>query len=250
MPLSIGIQGALEEVAAELLPGEQLSAFLDDVYLLCDPSRLKVLYELLEEALSRVAGIQLHQGKTRVWNRAHGGDHRRVDVVRKESPLGRVIKCKVWVARNASPRSSSQETKTGEIIVVAKMARDSCPTWVPLPARRWIRPRSCPDKLMRCCQRTSPNIGRHVLPRMEPDQPSSDTGNVLSATVPASSGASRAAGLTAMPSEHGTRVICPVTQVFEPSRCDVSEQVCSVRRGCRGNPSSIQTRGIRDDRVF
>ena len=91
MPLSIGIQGALEEVAAELLPGEQLSAFLDDVYLLCDPSRLKVLYELLEETLSRVAGIQLHQGKTRVWNRAHGGDHRRDDVVRKESPLGRVI---------------------------------------------------------------------------------------------------------------------------------------------------------------
>ena len=25
----------------------------------------------------------------------------------------------------------------------------------------------------------SPNIGRHVLPRMEPDQPSSDAGNVL-----------------------------------------------------------------------
>ena len=37
MPLlfSIGIQGALEEVAASLLPGEQLCAFLDDVYLLC-----------------------------------------------------------------------------------------------------------------------------------------------------------------------------------------------------------------------
>ena len=44
--------------------------FLDDVCLLCDPSRVKVLYELLEEALSRVAYIQLHQGKTRAWNRA------------------------------------------------------------------------------------------------------------------------------------------------------------------------------------
>ena len=72
MPLlfSIGIQGALEVVAAVLLPGEQLCAFLDDVYLLCDPSRVKALHELLEAALFRVAGIQLHPGKTRAWNRA------------------------------------------------------------------------------------------------------------------------------------------------------------------------------------
>ena len=61
MPLlfSIGIQGALEEVATALLPGEQLRAFLDDVYLLCEQA----------EALIRVAGIRLHQGKTRAWNR-------------------------------------------------------------------------------------------------------------------------------------------------------------------------------------
>ena len=68
--LSIGIQGALEEVATSLLPGEQLCAFLDDVYLLCDPSRVRFLYDLLASALVRVAGIQLHQEKTRAWNRA------------------------------------------------------------------------------------------------------------------------------------------------------------------------------------
>ena len=39
--LSIGIQGALEEVATALLLGEQLCAFLDDVHLLCEPSRVK-----------------------------------------------------------------------------------------------------------------------------------------------------------------------------------------------------------------
>ena len=39
--LSIGIQGALEEVATALLPGEQLCPFLDDVHLLCEPSRVK-----------------------------------------------------------------------------------------------------------------------------------------------------------------------------------------------------------------
>ena len=64
----IGIQGRLEEVATALLPGEQLCAFLDDVYLLCEPSRVKELYVLLADALIRVAGIHLHQGKTRAWN--------------------------------------------------------------------------------------------------------------------------------------------------------------------------------------
>ena len=72
MPLlfSIGIQQALEEVAAALVPGEQLSAFLDDVYLLCQPARVKPLFKLLERALLRCAGIELHQGKTKTWNRA------------------------------------------------------------------------------------------------------------------------------------------------------------------------------------
>ena len=40
MPLlfSIGIQGALEEVSTLLLAGEQLCAFLDDVYIVCHES--------------------------------------------------------------------------------------------------------------------------------------------------------------------------------------------------------------------
>ena len=72
MPLlfSIGIQSALEEVARSLEPGEQLCAFLDDIYLLCLPSRVQHLHKVLTEALSRHAGIQLHQGKTKTWNHA------------------------------------------------------------------------------------------------------------------------------------------------------------------------------------
>ena len=66
---SIGIQGALEEVAATLQPGEQLCAFLDDIYALCQPDRVKAIYDTLAECLFRVAGTRLHQGKTRVWNR-------------------------------------------------------------------------------------------------------------------------------------------------------------------------------------
>ena len=72
MPLlfSTGIQGALEEVSTLLLPGEQLCAFLDDVYIVCQPGRVRYLYDRLGEAVLRVAGIRLHQGKTRVWNKS------------------------------------------------------------------------------------------------------------------------------------------------------------------------------------
>ena len=61
---AIGIQGALEEVSGSLEDGELLCAFLDDVYLLCAPERVRFLFDLLAEALMRHAGIQLHQGKT------------------------------------------------------------------------------------------------------------------------------------------------------------------------------------------
>ena len=72
MPLlfSIGIHGALEEVSGSLEVGELLCAFLDDTYFLCEPDRVRPLFDLLAEALMRHAGIQLHQGKTRVWNRS------------------------------------------------------------------------------------------------------------------------------------------------------------------------------------
>ena len=70
MPLlfSIGIQGALEEVADAMRPDEQICAFLDDVYIVCQPERVRVLFDLLAESLIRVDGIRLHDGKTRVWN--------------------------------------------------------------------------------------------------------------------------------------------------------------------------------------
>ena len=71
MPLlfSVGIHGALEEVASSMEHGEQLCAFLDDIYVLCALERVVPLFKLLSESLERIAGIRLHQGKTRVWNR-------------------------------------------------------------------------------------------------------------------------------------------------------------------------------------
>ena len=49
---SIGIRAALEEFPATLEPGEQLCAFLDDVYALCQPSRVKDIHDAWPQVCS------------------------------------------------------------------------------------------------------------------------------------------------------------------------------------------------------
>ena len=68
--------------------GDQLCAFLDDIYVLCARHRVVPLFKQLSESLERVAGIRLHQRKTRVWNA--GGIpqedvHERLAVTRAQS---------------------------------------------------------------------------------------------------------------------------------------------------------------------
>ena len=65
----LAVHNALGEVQAELLPGERLFAYLDDVYVLCLPERCRKIYNLLADKLQTRAGIRLHTGKTRTWNR-------------------------------------------------------------------------------------------------------------------------------------------------------------------------------------
>ena len=70
MPLlfALGQRPALE-LNRQLRPGELLFAFLDDIYVVCLPDRVGVIFTLLETALWEHARIQ-HAGKTKVWNRA------------------------------------------------------------------------------------------------------------------------------------------------------------------------------------
>ena len=70
MPLlfSLGIHDALAEVQQHLQPGECLFAYLDDVYVLSSPERIREVYNMLETTLRAQAGIQLHTGKTLTWN--------------------------------------------------------------------------------------------------------------------------------------------------------------------------------------
>ena len=72
MPLlsSLAIHNALLTVKQSLLPGELLFAFLDDIYVVSQPGRIREVYDMLGTALQEQAGIRLHSGKTRVWNKA------------------------------------------------------------------------------------------------------------------------------------------------------------------------------------
>ena len=69
MLFCLGIHDVLERVSTQLRDGEHLFAFLDDVYAIAEPDRIRVIYDLLAEALHEVAGIRLNGGKTRTWNR-------------------------------------------------------------------------------------------------------------------------------------------------------------------------------------
>ena len=65
MPLlfSLGIHDALSEAKNMMGEEEHLLAFLDDVFIVSEPDNT------LGDELSTRAGIHLHAGKTRVWNR-------------------------------------------------------------------------------------------------------------------------------------------------------------------------------------
>ena len=69
MPLlfALGIHEAIESVAGRLQEGEEIAAFLDDIYVLCQPDRVSAVHSILADSLQRNAGVGLNQGKTRVW---------------------------------------------------------------------------------------------------------------------------------------------------------------------------------------
>ena len=71
MPLlfALGISSALRQVQAQLHEGEHLFAYLDDVYAIAEPDRIRPIYDALVANLRETAAIELHAGKTRTWNR-------------------------------------------------------------------------------------------------------------------------------------------------------------------------------------
>ena len=71
MPLlfALGISSALRQVQAQLHEGEHLFPYLDDIYAIAEPDRIRPIYDALVANLRETAAIELHAGKTRTWNR-------------------------------------------------------------------------------------------------------------------------------------------------------------------------------------
>ena len=67
---SLAQKGALEAVQTNLEEGEVLYAFLDDVYAVSSPHRVRAIYDLLAQHLEAHTSIRLNSGKTRIWNTA------------------------------------------------------------------------------------------------------------------------------------------------------------------------------------
>ena len=61
--------GALVAVERQLRPDERLMVFLDDLYVSCNPDRVAPISDVLRRELWTHSRIQIHLGKTQIWNR-------------------------------------------------------------------------------------------------------------------------------------------------------------------------------------
>ena len=99
---SLGQRAALRTMQQHLLPNESLLAFLDDVYVVVPPNRVRPVYDTLAHTLQSQASIQLNQGKTRAWNAAG-----------IEPPNIRDLGEDVWVGNPNLPAASQGMTVLG-----------------------------------------------------------------------------------------------------------------------------------------
>ena len=65
---SLALNTALQQFHEDLHDGERVAAYLDDIYITAQPSRIRTLFDTLARHLSTHTGIRLHAGKTQVWN--------------------------------------------------------------------------------------------------------------------------------------------------------------------------------------
>ena len=67
---ALGQHQALRSVQSQLRPSEGLLAFLDDICVVTSLERTCEVHTILREALWDNSRIQIHVGKTQIWNRA------------------------------------------------------------------------------------------------------------------------------------------------------------------------------------
>ena len=95
---ALGQHPALEAVQGTLRVGEAIFAFLDDIYIISPPERVRTLFDATAAALWQHAKIQVNLGKTRVWNMGGEEPPRCRELGSEDSPC--------WVGDPALPASS------------------------------------------------------------------------------------------------------------------------------------------------
>ena len=81
-----------------LQEGESLFAFLDGIYLVCQPHRAMLLFDAVASALWHHARVQANLGKTRVWNSSGTEPHRCRELGSDGNPC--------WVGDQSLPASA------------------------------------------------------------------------------------------------------------------------------------------------
>ena len=92
---ALGQHKALQQAAANLREGENLLAFLDDLYVTCDRERARDAFRAVATEVAEVAGVQTHLGKLRAWSSGGG-----------EAPAGlRELGQEVWTGDQPPERN-------------------------------------------------------------------------------------------------------------------------------------------------
>ena len=164
MPLlfSLAIHNALQEVREQLHPKELLFAFLDNVYAVAAPDRIRPIYDQLGAKLFERAGIRLHTGKTHTWNRAGQRPPDMEDfgpeVWSQEGVkiLGTPLGCDAFIATSTTARLE-EEAKPWEAV-----------SWVSDPQCAWQIVLQCAGPRCHHCLRT-------VAPSQSSNMPNATT---------------------------------------------------------------------------
>ena len=90
---ALAMHGALLQAQSQLQPGEYLAAFLDDIYLVTQPSRVRAAFDSTTAIIQYMTGMRTNMGKCRIFNRTGS-----------EAPLGiRELGEDVWCSNKPLP---------------------------------------------------------------------------------------------------------------------------------------------------
>ena len=125
---ALGQHPALRAASAQLRHDEELLAYLDDLYVVCDPQRARTVFEIIKTALAEHAGIDVNLGKCRIYN--HGGvateEVRELDRQRERQGAPLRPDDRVWVGDAALPAEHRGVVVLGSPIGTPEFVQKSC----------------------------------------------------------------------------------------------------------------------------